>query len=688
MAEKILNTRIQLKYDTLANWNASSVVLKAGELAIVTLGSNKDGSVAGAANQHPVLFKVGNGDKTFKDLPFASALAADVYAWAKAENVQLSGKTIQFVNGETVVKSIVLDYITEAEVKEILKSYYTKSEIDNLLAGVKTAYEAYADQAEADAKTYADGHLATAKAYAEAEADAAETAAKSHSDANLATAKEYADAAVLVEKNRAEGVESGFNTRIGNLETAIGENGSVATQIASAIAELDSSASHTAGADGLALSVELVDGKVTSIAGSIAAETYDAFGAAAAAQSAAEGKAAELVGGLENGQVKLNKEAIAAIKNGASVNDFAATEAAIADAKKAGTDANTALETYKGLNDAAVALKAAQADLEAEIDRATKAEQANAAAIELLTNGVDQDKVDGVKDLIDYVEKHGPEVTGMKEDIADNAEAIAKEVKDREDAVKGVQDQIDALGIKDGKVESAAMADKADSLTDNAKAEVKGVKVDNATNADEAAHAVNADNAADAAKLGGVAAADYALKTDAQGYADKALEDAQKYADQAELDAIAAAKTYTDGRETAIKAAYEAYADQAEADAKAYTDAREIEINKYADQAEADAIAAAATDAKNKADQALADAKAYADQAELDAIASANAYADGLAGNYATAAQGAKADSALQEVEVGTGLKVSVKANNKQTIEIDTDVVFVFNCGSASVLVD
>lgn len=684
--EKMLNTRIQLKYDTLANWNNSSVVLKTGELAIATLGNAKDGSVAGSANQHPVLFKVGNNKDVFKDLPFASALAADVYSWAKAENVQLSGKTIQFVNGETVVKSVVLDYITEAEVRNILKDYYTKNDVDTLLANVKTAYEAYADAAEADAKTYADGHLATAKAYAESEADAAETAAKNHSDANLATAKKYADDAVLVEKNRAEGVESGFNTRIGDLETAIGENGSVATQIATAIAELDSSASHTAGADGLALSVELVDGKVTSITGSIAAETYDAHGAAASAQSAAEAKAAELVKGLKDNEVQANANAIAGIKNGTEVNDFAAAESAIAAAKKAGTDANAALESYKTDNDAAVALKASQAALEAEIERAQKAEKANADAIELLTNGVDQDKVDGVKDLIDYVEKHGPEVTGMKEDISDNAEAIAQEIKDREAAVKGVQDQIDALGIEDGKVESAAMADKANSLTDAAKEEVKAVKVNAATNADEAAHAANADNATDAAKLGGVVAADYALKTDAQDYADKALEDAQKYADQAELDAIASAKTYTDGRETAIKAAYEAYADQAEADAKAYTDAREIEIKKYADQAEADAITTAAADAKSKADQALVDAKAYADQAELDAIASAKAYTDGLAGNYATAAQGAKADSALQEIT--TTANGGLKVTNKNHIDIDTDVVFVFNCGSASELID
>ena len=86
MAEKLLHTRIQLKYDTLANWNASSFKLKAGELAIVTLGEVKDGSAA-KADQHPVLFKVGTGNHTFAELPFASALAADVYAWAKASDV-------------------------------------------------------------------------------------------------------------------------------------------------------------------------------------------------------------------------------------------------------------------------------------------------------------------------------------------------------------------------------------------------------------------------------------------------------------------------------------------------------------------------------------------------------------------------------------------------------------------------
>ena len=46
------------------------------------------------------------------------------------------------------------------------------------------------------------------------------------------------------------------------------------------------------------------------------------------------------------------------------------------------------------------------------------------AAVERLTNGVSADEVDGVNDLIQYVKDHGTEVTGMQEDIADNASAI------------------------------------------------------------------------------------------------------------------------------------------------------------------------------------------------------------------------------------------------------------------------
>ena len=84
MAEKNLNVRISLKYDSYANWTAeeNQFVLKAGELACVELkATNTDSNVAPT-----VLFKVGDGTRTFNQLDWASAKAADVHAWAKLEN--------------------------------------------------------------------------------------------------------------------------------------------------------------------------------------------------------------------------------------------------------------------------------------------------------------------------------------------------------------------------------------------------------------------------------------------------------------------------------------------------------------------------------------------------------------------------------------------------------------------------
>ena len=80
MATKTINTRIKLKYDTFENWNKSTLTLKEGEIACATIGT------ADPANKKlpPVMFKVGDGHKTFSQLEWASALAADVYGWAKA----------------------------------------------------------------------------------------------------------------------------------------------------------------------------------------------------------------------------------------------------------------------------------------------------------------------------------------------------------------------------------------------------------------------------------------------------------------------------------------------------------------------------------------------------------------------------------------------------------------------------
>ena len=122
-----------------------------------------------------------------------------------------------------------------------------------------------------------------------------------------------------------------------------------------------------------------------------------------------------------------------------------------------------------------------------------------------------------------------------------------------------------------------------------------------------------------------------------------------------------------------------AIADQATSDAATYETKTDATAKLTEAKGHADSLNTA-MDTRVKALEAIDhDAyKAYADQAEADA----NAYADSLAGNYATAAQGAKADSALQEVT--TTANGGLKVTNKNQIDIDDSVVFVFNCGSST----
>lgn len=84
MAEKVIKTRLQLKYDTLENWTkvASTFTPKKGEVCFVEVADNADP----IHNAPSILFKVGDGKSTFEALKWGSGLAADVYSWAKAAN--------------------------------------------------------------------------------------------------------------------------------------------------------------------------------------------------------------------------------------------------------------------------------------------------------------------------------------------------------------------------------------------------------------------------------------------------------------------------------------------------------------------------------------------------------------------------------------------------------------------------
>ena len=134
--EKILNTRIQLKYDSYINWKTNNPTLKSGEVAIAYLALSNTATTPDN-NTHPVMFKVGPGE--FNSLPWASALAADVHAWAKKSEEDFT----------TWVKSLI-------DISDI--DAYSKTEADNLLAGKvdNSAFDTYKTTNDAAVKKGAD----------------------------------------------------------------------------------------------------------------------------------------------------------------------------------------------------------------------------------------------------------------------------------------------------------------------------------------------------------------------------------------------------------------------------------------------------------------------------------------------------------------------------------------------------
>lgn len=141
---KYLNTRVRLKYDSLGDWTSKNPTLLEGELAIAYLGPTHTATTPDNGT-HPVLFKVGPGK--FNDLPWASALAADVYDWAK--------QTALFIDGTEATTTTSGD-------KTYVGNAYTEAEWDSTLNGGKGGLKLvkgtqFATKAELDAALEAFG---------------------------------------------------------------------------------------------------------------------------------------------------------------------------------------------------------------------------------------------------------------------------------------------------------------------------------------------------------------------------------------------------------------------------------------------------------------------------------------------------------------------------------------------------
>lgn len=248
VTEKILNTRIQLKYDTYANWKTNNPVLKKGELAIVEIPA--DNTDANGVVQKPnYLLKVGDGEKNFLALEFIAAKAADVHDWAKAAakptytiseiggydtiDTDTQYKLVQDATDGHIIKlqsmpkngTTWTDVATITTVDTLYNDAELKARLDALeekvgSQTVQAAIEAYVTSLDL-ANTYeAKGAAAAAQAAAEATAAGALASAKSELSANIATAQGAAEAAQGDVDDLAEYV--GEFTPVGEETTVVG----------------------------------------------------------------------------------------------------------------------------------------------------------------------------------------------------------------------------------------------------------------------------------------------------------------------------------------------------------------------------------------------------------------------------------------------------------------------------------
>lgn len=321
MATKILNTRILTRIDTLENWLKSTIVLKKGEMAIATVPT---GDTHGASLSLPAtLVKIGDDVHTFAELPYLQAIAADVPAWSKAAVPAIPAENItglsDYISGQiqdsdtqfTLVKGDddytyklmsrakgAENYTTEVAtltipnptsdinaLKALVGDVAVATQISNAIAALKLS-DTYEAKGAADAvKTALLGDAAegyntlgkledaviaaqasadekTTMAAVEAKDYATKTEAQGYATAVVGAAADTADKdTVKGAKAYAKGLNDATNTRVAALETAIGEGGSVDSQIDAKIADLDA-AEVAVGTGEIIEKVSQTDGKI------------------------------------------------------------------------------------------------------------------------------------------------------------------------------------------------------------------------------------------------------------------------------------------------------------------------------------------------------------------------------------------------------------------------------------------
>ena len=540
-------TLIQIRRDSQANWLLNDPVLALGEMAYST-------------DQQKL--KVGDGSSAWSELSYINALPSEITAEISAaidavvdaapgtldtlnelaaainddasfyttitnsisssinaldtDDIEEGSSNLYFTNQRALgATSAAYDAAGAAATAESNANSYT----DGRETAITTAYQSYADTAEADA-------ISTAAVDATSKANAAQAAAEATASADATAKADAAEADAITSANSyTDGRETAITTAYQTYADAA-EADAVSTAAADATSKANSAQSAAE-----ATAAAYTDARETAITTAYQAYADQAEAdAETAAASYTDGKIADLIGGAPDLLNTLD-EIAAAIADDENFSTTVISDIAqgLTDAKAYTDTRETAITTaYQSYADTAEADAVATAAADATSKANTAKSEAIAAAALDATDKANAAEADAISSANSYTDGRETAITTAYQTYADTAEA---------DAITS-----------------------ANSYTDGR----------------ETAITTAYQTYADAAEADAISTA----AADATTKADAALSSAQTYADTAEADAISTAAADATSKANAAQSAAEA---TASADATSKANAAESNAEAYAD---------------------------------------------------------------------------------------------------------